>query len=1319
MAFALAFILPMANYAKGLDFKDRPAFLRRIEEKLAALFSGIFVAKEQVKQIDYGQNINHEPVVPPKPPQVGAKKQQSKPNFSRGPRILKQVWLADIKPNADELIATESTSQLNFQPLLAIKENDIDTTQLEIEKVDAKPEPTAETIPNTEPTQIAERGQQPAAQEQQSAAQVAQSTPVEPEPPMLENTSGSELSIQSQLAAQQTIAQLEAYALQKQAEQEAKDLLEQQLLLTLQEQVQQQQALAETNRLQEEQRLWVQAAEEASRIMAEQKQILEAELQRQQALLQAEAEFKAKVMAEQAALEQLAREQQAMLAEQAEQARLAAIEAHREELRQSFAKAELAERARIAEAAQALNAKQQAWADQIQSERLSNEQARLAAKEAQEAAEAKRMAELKQQADEMRQALAARQQQEKQAADLQAQKLAQIAAQAEQDRLAALAQQREAQELQAKLAAQFEQGRLAAVAQQGEAQELQAKLAAQFEQDRLATLAKQREAQALQAKLAAQAEEERLAAIAQQREERRQARLNAELEEQNQIANAEKTLRAKQQAQAELIESELQAKALELAQSQRQAQALQAQLAAQAEQDRLAAAEKQREAQALQAQLAAQAEQDRLAAVEKQREAQALQAQLAAQAEQDRLAAVEKQREAQALQAQLAEQAEQDRLAAIAKNRAERRQAQMDAELAELNQSANANKALNAKQQARAEKAEAERLATAEQLAQLGKEAAEAKRMAELKQQADEMRQSLAAMKEAEEAKRLADLKKQSDEMRQSLTLISKEQQVQAEAAKATAKVVVEQMADANITAGEVEFIKQNKLTELVESMDAESQGKSKSTSKAKPASADKTTNVPPAQSKPPKTQAPVILADKEGEMNWTSMPPATDLPPQIAKLGETFIDTVYKQLPSSKKMAKSMPFDEFKWRIKEAIDTSPDIAVVSNLAEQSKTGKSLAMSSLLPQVTGTSDSGKRTIKNPWLDSSLQQDGANFGITVSQLVFDFGATMFGLKAGKARVKAAEELLMSKKSEQALKSINAFIELERARDQYNLASQNAKSRLELIRLVRERFALGGGTKPDVIRAESRYAEALSTAALASSKVSAAEAAYRELFASNPTGVVVGPDHEFVVEGLTKSAEELAGTYPGLLQLARLKDAASEESKAVIAKTLPSFNLVYSNTSQGHFVANVNPASSSSLVLQMSVPLYDGGAGNARKDDARLKAKQSELEFEAAMRAFEKTLLQNQAEVKNSEEILTSRSVSVRSAIASMRAVREQFAFNKGTLLDLISVQDSLYQSGRDMIDANADRHLARYRLAHLTSELQKVFLLSDMPMTVKD
>ena len=462
-----------------------------------------------------------------------------------------------------------------------------------------------------------------------------------------------------------------------------------------------------------------------------------------------------------------------------------------------------------------------------------------------------------------------------------------------------------------------------------------------------------------------------------------------------------------------------------------------------------------------------------------------------------------------------------------------------------------------------------------------------------------------------------------------------------------------------------------------------------------------------------------------QDEGNWTTMPLSGDLPPQIAQLGENLIGNVFKQLPSSKKMAKSMPFDEFRLRVKEALDSSPDVAIVSNMYGQSQTGRSLALANLLPQVTGTSDTGRRRVgRDPYTGiqspADGRRDGGNFGITVSQLVFDFGAGMFGLRAGEARMKAAQELMNSKKSEQALKTVNAFIELERARDLYQLAKENAAARFELVKLVRERNALGGGTKPDVIRAESRYAEALSNIALMSSRVNSAEAAYQELFASKPTGIVLGPDHEFVIEGLNKSAEELAATYPGLLQLARLKDASAQEAKNAMAKMFPSFNLVYSANSAGNFTSTPYPAStSSSVVLQLNYPLYTGGADTARKEDAKLKAQQSEQEFQSGMRQYEKFLTQGQSDVINYEEIVKTRTVSVRSAIASLRAVREQFAFNKGNLLDLITAQESLYQAGRDLIDTNAERNLARYRLLHLTSELNKVFQLADAPISIKD
>jgi len=45
------------------------------------------------------------------------------------------------------------------------------------------------------------------------------------------------------------------------------------------------------------------------------------------------------------------------------------------------------------------------------------------------------------------------------------------------------------------------------------------------------------------------------------------------------------------------------------------------------------------------------------------------------------------------------------------------------------------------------------------------------------------------------------------------------------------------------------------------------------------------------------------------------------------------------------------------------------------------------------------------------------------------------------------------------------------------------------------------------------------------------------------------------------------------------------------------------------------------------------------------------------------------------------------------------------------LDLITVQESLIQAGNDLIDAKFDRALSRYRLLHLTSELDKMFDLN--------
>ena len=65
-------------------------------------------------------------------------------------------------------------------------------------------------------------------------------------------------------------------------------------------------------------------------------------------------------------------------------------------------------------------------------------------------------------------------------------------------------------------------------------------------------------------------------------------------------------------------------------------------------------------------------------------------------------------------------------------------------------------------------------------------------------------------------------------------------------------------------------------------------------------------------------------------------------------------------------------------------------------------------------------------------------------------------------------------------------------------------------------------------------------------------------------------------------------------------------------------------------------------------------------------------------------------------------------TVQVAAMAYEAVREQFAFRRGTLLDLLRAQEDLYLAGRDLIDGVADHALTRYRLLHLSSELGPLF-----------
>ena len=185
--------------------------------------------------------------------------------------------------------------------------------------------------------------------------------------------------IQKQLAAQQTLEQIEKYAELKREEQAAKDLAHQKQLENIQAQIERQQVVAETLRLRQDQSLWIQELEDLRDNVAQQQQVIEAEVQRLKLIKQAQAQAEQEALKQQALAEQQALQQQVEAAEQQAKAKsLKAEQAAREQQALAEQQEQALQAQMLEQQLQAVAAEQRALQQQVQAaEQAAREQLAL------------------------------------------------------------------------------------------------------------------------------------------------------------------------------------------------------------------------------------------------------------------------------------------------------------------------------------------------------------------------------------------------------------------------------------------------------------------------------------------------------------------------------------------------------------------------------------------------------------------------------------------------------------------------------------------------------------------------------------------------------------------------------------------------------------------------------------------------------------------------------------------------------------------------------------------------------------------------------
>lgn len=261
----------------------------------------------------------------------------------------------------------------------------------------------------------------------------------------------------------------------------------------------------------------------------------------------------------------------------------------------------------------------------------------------------------------------------------------------------------------------------------------------------------------------------------------------------------------------------------------------------------------------------------------------------------------------------------------------------------------------------------------------------------------------------------------------------------------------------------------------------------------------------------------------------------------------------------------------------------------------------------------------------------------------------------------------------------------------------------------------RFDVGRGKITDVQETQARYDAVLTRELSAQSTLALRQAQYHEL-----TGVAA--------DRLAMLRDGFVPTPPapddlvswqarGEAQNTRVQFKRSElaiagaEIEKYSLRGRPTLDLVASYTYKGQnggLSQTVSPDSSraATIGLQLTVPLYAGGALNSRERESVAKKGQAEQELVAAQRDARLQVQDAFLAVKTGVSRVRSLEQSVRSAQTALEATTLARDVGTRTELDVLDAQQRLYTTQLDLAQARNDYLLGRIRLASAAGELQE-------------
>ena len=335
--------------------------------------------------------------------------------------------------------------------------------------------------------------------------------------------------------------------------------------------------------------------------------------------------------------------------------------------------------------------------------------------------------------------------------------------------------------------------------------------------------------------------------------------------------------------------------------------------------------------------------------------------------------------------------------------------------------------------------------------------------------------------------------------------------------------------------------------------------------------------------------------------------------------------------------------------------------------------------------------------------------------TITQPLYRGGATRAGTNQADNRVFAQRGRLLATEQQVFSDTINAYVNVIQTQQLLQLNINNEQVLARQLQATNDRFRVGEITRTDVAQAEAALAGARATRQTSEGNLQTARANYRRFVGEIPDQLVEPQPLKPPVKNQDEAVQLASQNNPNVIAALFDTAAARDAVDLAFSQLMPQLSV---QTSGGYTDGQQTVGFrtlSAQVLLNASIPIYQGGAEYSRVRQARQTEQQNRKIVDDVRRQAIQNAAQSWETLVAARATIDSTRAAIRANQIALEGVQREAIVGSRTTLDVLNAEQALLNSRVTLVQNLANLVTASYAVTSAIGRLTARDLNLNVPL----